>query len=232
VNLNGTPAAGNPNENGPPYGTAEYIVAEGFRNPFGGAWRAATGAHYEVENGPDNNDRLARMYLPAALPYDFGWDGTGESMRTGALYNWSPPHAPTNIAFTQWATFQGSGFPADQMDRAFVAESGPTYASGPQALGKRIVEFDPAARLGSSVRLRQGHWSSTTASATRPWWGSPQVPTASTSRTSTKTLGTTPSLLGRTSGESSTSGTGLSPPPRVCRRGPAEDQARRRSLQP
>jgi len=29
------------------------------------------------------------------------------------------------------------------MDHAFVTESGPTYATGPQELGKRIVEFDP-----------------------------------------------------------------------------------------
>lgn len=142
VSLNGTPPSSNPLYDGPPYTASDYIAAEGFRNPFGGAWRAATGAHYEVENGPDNNDRLARMYLPWAGVWNFGWDGTAESMRTGALYNWSPPHAPTNIAFAQCATFKGSGFPLRQMDEAFVAESGPTYASGPQPLGKRIVEFE------------------------------------------------------------------------------------------
>ncbi len=140
VNLDGTPVSSNPFYGA--YSPADYVVAEGFRNPFGGAWRAANGAHYEVENGPDNNDRLAEMFLPSAGIWNFGWDGTAESMRTDALYNWSPPHAPTNIAFTQCATFKGSGFPASDMDEAYVAESGPTYASGPQALGKRIVEFD------------------------------------------------------------------------------------------
>jgi hypothetical protein len=64
-------------------------------------------------------------------------------MRTNALYNWDPAHAPVNIAFVQPQTFGGSGFPASQFDHAFVAESGPTYATGPQVDGKRVVEFDP-----------------------------------------------------------------------------------------
>ena len=41
----------------------------------------------------------------------------------------------------QGSTFNGSGFPTSQWDHAFVAESGPTYATGPQARGKRISEF-------------------------------------------------------------------------------------------
>jgi hypothetical protein len=48
-----------------------------------------------------------------------------------------------NIAFVQPQTFSGSGFPPSMMDHAFVTESGPTYATGPQTLGKRIVEFAP-----------------------------------------------------------------------------------------
>jgi glucose/arabinose dehydrogenase len=117
----------------------DYIYAYGFRNPFGGAWRAANGQHYEVENGPDENDRFARITAGT----NYGWDGTASSMTTNALYNWSVPHAPVNIAFVQRPTFLGSGFPRSQMDHAFVTESGPTYATGPQELGKRIVEFDP-----------------------------------------------------------------------------------------
>ena len=64
-------------------------------------------------------------------------------MQTDALFNWDPAHAPVNIAFIQRQTFRGSGFPASQQDHAFVTESGPTYATGPQVYGKRIVEFDP-----------------------------------------------------------------------------------------
>jgi hypothetical protein len=46
-----------------------------------------------------------------------------------------------NIAFVQTATFGGSGFPTSMLDHTFVSESGPTYATGPQAHGKRISEF-------------------------------------------------------------------------------------------
>jgi hypothetical protein len=46
-----------------------------------------------------------------------------------------------NITFIESETFGGSQFPTSKMDRAFVSESGPTYAAGPQARGKRIVEF-------------------------------------------------------------------------------------------
>jgi glucose/arabinose dehydrogenase len=140
INLDGTPPSDNPfhEESEDETLPRDYIFARGFRNPFGGAWRASNGAHYEVENGP-SVDRLARVEGGANYTYN----GSDASMLTGALYNWAPAHAPVNIAFTQPQTFAGSGFPASQMDHAFVAESGPTYAGGPQTLGKRIVEFDP-----------------------------------------------------------------------------------------
>jgi glucose/arabinose dehydrogenase len=118
----------------------DYIYAYGFRNPFGGAWRAnpAHSGHYEVENGPAV-DRLAQIDRGGG----YGWDGTDASMATNALYSWSPSHAPVNLAFVQQETFGGSGFPTEQWDHAFVTESGPTYATGPQTRGKRIVEFEP-----------------------------------------------------------------------------------------
>jgi hypothetical protein len=59
-----------------------------------------------------------------------------------ALYNWDPAHAPVNITFVESETFGGSRFPNSKQDRAFVSESGPTYAAGPQTRGKRIVEFE------------------------------------------------------------------------------------------
>jgi hypothetical protein len=49
--------------------------------------------------------------------------------------------APVNIAFVQPTTFGGSEYPADRQNHAYVTESGPTYAPGPQGLGKRISEF-------------------------------------------------------------------------------------------
>ncbi|HLM27171.1 MAG TPA: PQQ-dependent sugar dehydrogenase [Thermoleophilaceae bacterium] len=115
----------------------DYVFASGFRNPFGGAWRSQDGAHYVVENGP-STDRFAQVVAAR----DFGWDGSNATMSNFALYNWSPPHAPVNIAFVEPQTSVGS-FPSDKMGHAFVTESGPTWASGPQELGKRIVELAP-----------------------------------------------------------------------------------------
>ena len=125
----------------------DYIFAYGLRNPFGGAWRALDGKHYGVENGP-SQDRMAR--IDAGLSY--GWDGTNDSMTTRAIYVWNPATAPVNIAFIQPSTFNGSGFPAGKMDHAFVSESGPTYATGPQSRGKRITEF----ALGGQGQLLTG----------------------------------------------------------------------------
>lgn len=141
MNLDGSAAAANPFYDPSGGITArDYVFAYGFRNPFGGAWRAADGHHYEVENGP-SVDRLAKVTAGT----NFGWDGSNASMEILALYNWDPPHAPVNIAFVEPQTASGSGFPADKMDHAFVSESGPTWATGPQERGKRIVEFAPDA---------------------------------------------------------------------------------------
>jgi Glucose / Sorbosone dehydrogenase len=142
MNRDGRPASGNPFFNSSDGISArDYVFAYGFRNPFGGAWRAADNAHYAVENGPDV-DRLAKVVSGR----NYLWDGTDASMRNFALYNWDPDHAPVNIAFTEPETAFGSGFPAEKMGHAFVTESGPTYATGPQEDGKRIVEFVPDKR--------------------------------------------------------------------------------------
>ncbi len=145
LNLDGTAPADNPFYEQSDDGTLarDFVYAYGFRNPFGGVWRASNGAHYEVENGP-SVDRLARV----VEGMNYTYDGTNPSMRVGALYNWDPAHAPTNIAFAEPETFAGSGFPPAKMDHAFVAESGPTWSTGPQLDGKRIVEFDPDPETG------------------------------------------------------------------------------------
>jgi glucose/arabinose dehydrogenase len=137
MNLDGTAPSDNPFYDAANGITArDYVFAYGLRNPFGGAWRASDGKHYEVENGP-SVDRMAQVNRGV----NYGWNGSNQSMMINALYNWNPSHAPVNITFVQRETFNGSQFPAGKMDHAFVSESGPTYASGPQALGKRIVEF-------------------------------------------------------------------------------------------
>jgi glucose/arabinose dehydrogenase len=139
MTLGGSPVASNPfYDLADGVAARDYIFAYGFRNPFGGAWRAADGAHYEVENGP-SVDRFAKVVSGV----NYGWDGTDASMLNSALYNWDPSHAPVNVAFVEPQTASGSGFPIEKMDHAFVTESGPTYATGPQEEGKRIVEFAP-----------------------------------------------------------------------------------------
>jgi hypothetical protein len=137
MNLNGSPPTDNPfyaaaNGNA----ARNYVWAYGLRNPFGGTWRASDGSHYEVENGP-SVDRFAKVIAGRNLL----WDNSDASMANFAIFNWNPAHAPVNVAFIQPQTFAGSGFPNNKMDHAFVTESGPTYAGGPQLLGKRIVEF-------------------------------------------------------------------------------------------
>ncbi len=114
----------------------DYVFALGFRNPFGGAWRAADGQHYSVENGP-SMDRFARVTRGT----DFGWYVGDSAMKNKALYNWSVAHAPVGITFVQEENGQGAGFPKEVYGNAYISESGPTYASGPQVRGKRIVMF-------------------------------------------------------------------------------------------
>lgn len=137
MNLDGTAPDDNPfydDSNG--VTARDYVYAYGLRNPFGGAWRASDGTHYQVENGP-SVDRMSQVLAGV----NYGWDGSNASMFTNAIYNWVPSHAPVNITFVQLETFGGSQFPASMMDHAFVAESGPTYAGGAQTQGKRITEF-------------------------------------------------------------------------------------------
>jgi glucose/arabinose dehydrogenase len=138
MNLDGSPSEDNPLYNpGNGINSRDYMFAYGFRNPFGGAWRAADGLHYEVENGP-NIDRFAQVVAGR----NYRWDGNESSMRNFAAYIWDRSEAPVNIAFVQPETFGGSGFPPELMGMAYVTESGPTWGGGPQALGKQIVEFE------------------------------------------------------------------------------------------
>ncbi len=137
MNTDGTAPADNPFYNaGNGITATDYVYAYGFRNPFGGAWRASDGMHYEVENGP-SVDRFAQVVRGR----NYLWNGSDASMENFAIYNWSPATAPTNIGFIEPETFGGSGFPAEKYDHAFVAESGPTWGTGPQSNGKKIEEF-------------------------------------------------------------------------------------------
>ncbi|QKK06948.1 MAG: hypothetical protein HND58_01420 [Planctomycetota bacterium] len=137
IDRNGWVPSDNPFYNASDGFTArDYIYTYGLRNPFGGAWRDADGSHYVVENGP-SVDRFSKT----VRGHNYRWDGSDQSMRNSAIYNWDPAHAPVNIAFVQPSVFGGSGFPAERHGRAFITESGPTWASGYQDRGKRVTEW-------------------------------------------------------------------------------------------
>lgn len=136
LNLDGSPVVTNPFYNGGAITSRDYVYCYGVRNPFGGAFRAADGFRYCVENGPQT-DRLSRLVAGR----NFGWNGQNSTMSNFALYNWAPSSGPVNIAFVQPQTFLGSGFPVELQDHAFVTESGATYAEGEQVIGKAITEF-------------------------------------------------------------------------------------------
>ncbi len=137
LNLDGTPVSSNPFYNASNGITArDYVYAYGVRNPFGGEWRAADGSQYCVENGP-SVDRFAKIVSGR----NYGWNGSDQSMTNFALFNWNPATGPVNLAFVQPQSFGGSGFPAQFHGHAFVTESGPTYATGQNAQGKRITRW-------------------------------------------------------------------------------------------
>lgn len=137
LNFDGAAPSDNPFYNAADGITArDYVFAYGFRNPFGGAWRAADGAHYEVENGP-SVDRFAKVIRGV----NYGYTGSDASMRINAIHNWDPAVAPVNITFVQPQTFGGSGFPPAFQGQGFITESGPTWGSGPQTEGKRITRW-------------------------------------------------------------------------------------------
>ncbi|MFL6247962.1 MAG: PQQ-dependent sugar dehydrogenase [Thermoanaerobaculia bacterium] len=137
VNLDGSAPSDNPFYNAADGITAtDYVFAYGFRNPFGGGWRASDQSLYEIENGPAV-DRFARVVRGR----NYLWDGTNDSMRNYALQTYGTGSAPVHAEFIQAPTFGGSGFPASLWDHAFVTLSGATWASGPQPPGKRISEL-------------------------------------------------------------------------------------------
>ena len=149
MNLDGTAATDNPFYNaGNGINARDYVYTYGHRNPFGGAWRASTGVHYVVENG-NGLDRMVNI----ARGQSYGWDGNDSTLVANSIYVWNPATAPVNIAFVQPQTFGGSLFPASSQDDAFVSLSGPTYAAGPQAQGKRIERFNNVDTLNGSGKL-------------------------------------------------------------------------------
>lgn len=106
-----------------------YVYAKGFRNPFGAAWRRSDQSLYIAGNGPDVDDRIARV-----KPYEnYGWPGT---MRRNSIFWWHYTQAPTAIDFMQYGQF-----PPEFNDDLFVALFGAAYAEGLGEKGKKIVKI-------------------------------------------------------------------------------------------
>jgi glucose/arabinose dehydrogenase len=158
----------------------DYVYAYGFRNPFGGAWRAAGGALFEVENGP-SVDRLAKVERGRNYLYD----GSNDSMRSYAAHAWAPAASPVNIVFIEAETFNGSGFPAGKLGHAFVPPvplpRGPAAGAGARVRGDpRLPGCLPLKRRGATRHPRRRSRSSR--SSSRPRSDRPSARASTTSR--------------------------------------------------
>jgi len=106
-----------------------YIYAKGFRNPFGASWRSSDKCLYIAGNGPDVDDRIAKVE-PLK---NYGWPGT---MRKNSIFWWHYCQAPTALDF-----MQRGQFPPQFNDDLFVALFGEAYAEGLGVKGKKIVKL-------------------------------------------------------------------------------------------
>lgn len=106
-----------------------YVYAKGFRNPFGASWRDSDQCLYIAGNGPDVDDRIAKV----EPLQNYGWPGT---MRKNSLFWWHYTQAPTALDF-----MQKGQFPPQFNDHLFVSLFGAAYAEGLGEKGKKIVKL-------------------------------------------------------------------------------------------
>lgn len=124
VNLNGTAPADNPT-------AGSAVFALGFRNPFGAAW-SPDGRLYVTDNGPGpSGDRLVRVD-PGG---NYGWCC---NVRQNALYMFA---RATGVGITALAFDSEHVLSPEGETHLFVAFSGPTYANGATARGKKILDL-------------------------------------------------------------------------------------------
>ena len=122
INLDGSIPEDNPN-------SASLVYAKGLRNPFGAAWRKSDQTLFISDNGPNQDDRIAKVEAGK----NYGWP---ETMRQNSLFWWEFTQAPTAIGF-----MQAGQFPADYDDELFVALFGASYQKGRAIKGKKIVKI-------------------------------------------------------------------------------------------
>ncbi|MFX0066096.1 MAG: PQQ-dependent sugar dehydrogenase [Candidatus Hermodarchaeota archaeon] len=122
MNLDGTIPEDNPR-------SESFVYAKGLRNPFGAAWRKSDDNLYISDNGPEVDDRIAKIEAGD----NYSWP---ESMRTNSIYWWHFTQAPTAMDF-----MQNGEFPEEFHDELFVALFGAAYHEGWSPKGKKIVKF-------------------------------------------------------------------------------------------
>lgn len=122
MNLDGSIPEDNPDPE-------SLVFAKGVRNPFGAAWRRSDQSLYISDNGPERDDRIAKVIAGE----NYGWPMT---MRQNSIFWWHYTHAPTAIAFMQDGQFLD-----DFNDELFVCLFGSAHAWGPTPKGKKIVKM-------------------------------------------------------------------------------------------
>lgn len=122
MNLDGSIPDGNPNP-------GSLVYAKGLRNPFGATWRKSNESLYISDNGPNQDDRIAKIEAGK----NYGWP---ETMRRNSMFWWEFTQAPTAIDFMQDAQF-----PPEYDDELFVALFGAAYKEGRTIKGKKIVKM-------------------------------------------------------------------------------------------
>ncbi len=114
-------------DNNPTSGS--LIYAKGLRNPFGATWRKSDESLYISDNGPERDDRIAKIEAGK----NYGWP---ETMTRNSIFWWGFPQAPTAIGF-----MQDGQFPDEFDDDLFVGLFGAAYAKGRAIKGKKIVRI-------------------------------------------------------------------------------------------
>ena len=122
LNLDGTIPGDNPRPKSP-------VFAKGFRNPFGAFWRKSNRSLYVTDNGPNSDDRIAKVKAGK----NYGWPKT---MQQNSIFWWGFTQAPTALAFAE-----DGQFPPQYKDQLFLNLYGGAYQVGRAVKGKKMIKI-------------------------------------------------------------------------------------------
>jgi glucose/arabinose dehydrogenase len=119
------------------------VVVSGARNPYGLAWRQSDERAYVTINGQDNlGAQPADHMIAVADGINAGWPRCWPSYPDGGLHGSCAGVTPPLAVFAPHTSadglvfYEGTEFPADYQDNAFVAEWG---ANAGGSIGRRVV---------------------------------------------------------------------------------------------